>query len=106
MSFGECLSINSPMPLVVHRVYQDQDGHKMMTIEVPTTLVGHLGAKRLEDILQQAQRGLDRRKRSSTLKSAIIDRLQTGDSPTTIASDLGCTSAYVRLIRGQLKPKA
>lgn len=103
MSFGECVSVNSPMPLVTHRVYRDKDGHKIMTIEVPATLVGHLGARKLQEILQQAQRGLDQRKRASALKAEIIDRLERNEACPSIAKALGCTAAYVRHIRKTLR---
>lgn len=101
--FGECVAVNSPMPLMVHRVYVDSDGYKMRTVELPAELVSYVGNKRLSKILTAVASGVAARKRTAALKTAIIERLQVGAAPTTIAHELGCTDAYVRKIRKLLK---
>lgn len=101
--FGECIAINSPRPLVVHRVYVDRDGHKVRTVELPASIISHISVRKVEEFLMTMERGIEQRKRSSNRRKQIIDMLSAGAKPLEVALKVGVTSSYVRQVRKEMQ---
>jgi hypothetical protein len=79
----------------------EQAGERYTTVEIPLSVAKSIGIKRLQEAHATWQRGQEKRERSEHLRNAIIERLP--GKPTAIAHELGCSEAYVRLVRQQVK---
>lgn len=84
-----------------YRRYEDADGQRYSTVEIPLSVAKAIGTKRLEEALETWQRGQEKRRKSKQLRKAIIERLP--GKPTAIAHELDCSEAYVRMIRKELE---
>ncbi len=95
-------SINTPEPGLTFRRYTLPDGRVVETYELPATVVRSLGMARAHKHLDTWRRGEAYRAASAELLAAITERLSERVKPLAIADELGCSEAYVRMVRARL----
>jgi hypothetical protein len=94
---------NQPEPGLIFRRYELPNGLPLETYEVPATVVRALGMGRVHEALDAWKRGEAQRAKTSKLVVAIEKRLRDRVKPLAIAHELGCSDAYVRMVRARLE---
>lgn len=81
------------------RRYELPDGRRVVTVELPLTVVRAIGMTKIRQHLDAWQRGEELRARG-----ALIDqRIREGVKPEAIAHEFGVTSAAVRMRRQRMR---
>lgn len=84
------------------RRYLTDDGRRLVTYEVPASILSQFGKARVQAELAKFQRGEDRRRRAQRMRQLILE----GVKPTAIAHELGVTEQAVRLARKKINDQA
>lgn len=84
------------------RRYRTAEGAIVTTYEVPVAVLGELGAARLREALQRAEREITRRKRNAR----ALTLLAAGWKPLAVGQEVGLCEAQVRRLRQKVKPRA
>lgn len=85
------------------RRYLMPDGSRLVTFEVPASVVKGVGLHRVQEFMAAWLRGQKKRANSSVRRHRIEELLAQGVKPTAIAHEVGVSDAYVCQIRRALK---
>lgn len=81
------------------RRYRLEGGATWQTFEVPASVIGVIGAKRLKEELERAERKMAR----LTRRAKAERMLAQGTKPAAVAHELDLSEAMVRRYRQQMK---
>lgn len=76
------------------RRYRTEDGAQWITYEVPASVIGLIGRRRLAEELERAERKLARLNRNAK----ALALMKAGMKPLAVATELGISEALARRI--------
>lgn len=85
------------------RTYRLDDGRKMTTFELPSTVVRGVGLKKIQEQMKIWMRGEKLREQSHARRKRIEELLLEDVKPLAIAYEVGVTEQRVRQIRREMK---
>jgi hypothetical protein len=98
----KCLETRTRPDGIKSRRYQLDDGRRTTTFELPASVIKAIGLKKVQEAMQNWQRGEARRTDSHARRKRIEEMLEQGIKPTAIAHEVGCTDQRVRQIRKEV----
>lgn len=96
----KCLETRATPDALKRRRYWLDDGRSLHTVELPTSVIRAIGARKVRECMAVWRRGELQRERAQRLK----DLVTLGVKPTAIAHALGVTEQRVRQVRKAMKP--
>lgn len=94
----KCIATRRTPEGLKRRRYALEDGRRYWTIELPETVVLHLGASRMRESLARWQRGEDTRSRRAKLEEMVA----CGEKNTVVAHTLGISVRRVQKLRREI----
>ncbi len=91
----KCLDSREILPGMRRRRYSLSDGRRLVTCEIPVTVLKAIGMTKAMKQMEIWQRGEETRAR----QVLIVKRLREGVKPDAIAHELGITEQRVRQVR-------
>ena len=99
----KCLETRTRADGIRTRRYQLEDGRRITTFELPSTVVKGVGLKKVQEFMQKWLHGEQQRSESHARRQRIEDMLREKIKPAAIAAEVGCTEARVRQIRVEMQ---
>lgn len=88
---------------VKRRRYEREDGTRFTTLEVPVTVLGAFGRKRVDEAVGRWERGEVKRETASKRKARAQELLRQGVKVAAIAHELGVSEARARQWREEVR---
>lgn len=106
MTRARVLETRTLRPGMKRRRYENSDGSRYWTVEVPLTVLRAVGsAKRIDAALDKWHRGEQARALARTRQARAESLLRDGVKPTAIAHELAVSDARVRQWRAALRDR-
>ena len=98
----KCIETRQRADGIRRRTYRLDDGRKMTTFELPTTVVRGVGLKKIQEQMKIWIRGEKLRAESHKRRQRIEELLRERVKPLAIADEVGVTETRVRQIRREM----
>ena len=96
----KCLETRATPDALKRRRYRLDDGRSLHTMELPTSVIRAIGARKVRECMAVWRRGEKQRERAQRLRDLVAQ----GIKPTAIAHILGVTEQRVRQVRKVMEP--